>query len=230
MIMKCRVCGEEKDITEFTTDKYKKFGVRRYCKLCNTKKNESYYQSKTAYKRKLHLESNILEGENYHITKAGVVINRTTGNVIKQCLRSGYPYVTIWNSEGHKKMSVHRLLAIAYIPNPENKPFVNHIDGKRDNNSLSNLEWVTSKENAQHAIKTGLFAPKKGVDNPLYGKPSPNRKAVVCTLQDGTELVFGYAKDALLQGYATTVSKVHLCCSGSRKTHNGYTWRFLSDL
>jgi hypothetical protein len=59
--------------------------------------------------------------------------------------------------DGRKQKYYHRYLAQKFIPNPENKPEVNHIDGNKSNYDLSNLEWVTGKENRQHALETGLW-------------------------------------------------------------------------
>lgn len=71
--------------------------------------------------------------------------------------QTNYYQVSFWKDNKGTWLYLHRLLAEHFIKNPLNKPEVNHIDGNRQNNCLSNLEWVTSKENSQHAIKTGLI-------------------------------------------------------------------------
>lgn len=67
--------------------------------------------------------------------------------------KDNYYRVTFWNKEGHKTFSVHRLVAIYFIPNSNNLPWVNHIDGNTYNNDISNLEWCTPTENEIHSIK-----------------------------------------------------------------------------
>ena len=78
--------------------------------------------------------------------------------ILRLNLIKGYAYTTLSNgSRGNKKkLKVHRLVAEAFIPNPHNKPEVNHIDGNKLNNNVDNLEWVTHQENCKHAVKLGL--------------------------------------------------------------------------
>lgn len=68
----------------------------------------------------------------------------------------GYRMYKLSLNTVEKSFLAHRLVAEAFIPNPENKPYINHIDGNPNNNHISNLEWCTPMENVQHAIKTGL--------------------------------------------------------------------------
>lgn len=90
------------------------------------------------------------------------------GRIIKGRLRKflvvrGYFSVNLIDKRTGKstRNSVHRFVAEAFIPNPENKPCVNHIDGNKQNNNVSNLEWCTYKENSEHAFRTGLSKPHK---------------------------------------------------------------------
>lgn len=87
---------------------------------------------------------------NYHVSNTGTVF--LDGKVLHQSNSNGYREVKI-NGE---RVYVHRLVALAFIPNPENKPYVNHLDGDPANNCESNLEWSTAQENAEHAYRTGL--------------------------------------------------------------------------
>ena len=94
----------------------------------------------------------------YMITEQGLVWNkRTKDYMVTYIHNSGYERVLLTNDEGKKQQKlVHRLIAEAFIPNPENKPEVNHINGVKSDNQLHNLEWCTKSENQKHAIKMGL--------------------------------------------------------------------------
>lgn len=90
----------------------------------------------------------IKDYENYSINENGEVRNDKTGKILAVNINvhNGYPFVSLWNGNKCKKATVHRLMAEAFIPNPENKPTVDHKDGNRKNNSLDNLRWATYSE------------------------------------------------------------------------------------
>lgn len=71
---------------------------------------------------------------------------------LKHQNHNAYPYVNLYKNKKSRRFSIHRLIAIHFIPNPENKPQVNHIDEDPANYSISNLEWVTPKENMHHSF------------------------------------------------------------------------------
>lgn len=103
---------------------------------------------------------------NYLIYEDGTVESLLTGKKItKRVGPKGYYQINLCINGKCKTFMFHRLIASAFIENPNNLPCVNHIDGNKLNNELSNLEWVTHKENSQHAVKAGLFHPVKGKDS-----------------------------------------------------------------
>lgn len=84
----------------------------------------------------------------YQINRDGIVMNKRTNRILKCYIDNvGYYQVTLCKDGNPRKFRVHRLLAIAFIPNPNNYPIVDHIDINRQNNNLSNLRWVSSQMN-----------------------------------------------------------------------------------
>ena len=100
------------------------------------------------------MRKQIENSKGYFITHKGTVIN-SKGQVIKASTGStGYAKVTLVKEHGGRLYAnIHRLVAVAFIPNPDDKPYVNHIDGDKLNNHLDNLEWVTPSENMIHACR-----------------------------------------------------------------------------
>ena len=95
--------------------------------------------------------TSIEEFSRYLIYENGDVLNIAKGILMKSRIRFGYKIVDLTNDKGiRKSMRVHRLIGLAYIPNPLNKPCIDHIDQNKSNNHLSNLRWATYAENSQN--------------------------------------------------------------------------------
>lgn len=98
----------------------------------------------------------------YDIYTNGDVYSFKTNKFLKQHVVCGYLSVSLFLNGKNRMFKTHRLVATAFIPNPYNKPQVNHIDGNKLNPDVSNLEWVTASENVLHAFRTGLKQSKIG--------------------------------------------------------------------
>ncbi len=126
------------------------------------------------------------------------------------------------NLNGHKQQKIHRLVAKAFIPNPEIKYAVNHIDGDKYNNTINNLEWCTRSENEQHAylhkLKSAPWKGKTGNKHPLSRKVAQiKNRAVVATFAGTNEA-------HRLTGI--TQSNISGACTGKRKQAGGFQWRY----
>jgi hypothetical protein len=120
--------------------------------------------------------------ENYEINEKGEVFllshyypdHKCYGVLSNRIDRGGYRTVRLSGDKKTHTQFIHRLLACAFISNPENKPFVNHKDGNKLNNTLSNLEWVTHQENVQEAYKQGLNSTAKRIIDTSTGRTYPS--------------------------------------------------------
>lgn len=108
----------------------------------------------------LKVEWKLIEGFDgiYSVSNYGEVRNNKTGKLMKlRKNEKGYLRTNLTKNGNQKSVRVHRLVAQAFIPNPENKPQVNHIDFDKENNCVNNLEWVTNKENTQYSVCNRIF-------------------------------------------------------------------------
>lgn len=131
--------------------------------------------------------------------------HKAGGRMIKPFNRYAYIGIVMSKENKARQYYLHRVVAEAFIPNPDNKPEVNHIDGDKFNNNASNLEWVSHSENGKHAYKIGLRTKRGG---------TPSKKVRVTTL--GFYKDFDSIADAA-NFFGISQSSISRCCSGERK-------------
>jgi len=152
---------------------------------------------------------------NYGVSPCGQVKNRITGRLLKQQPnQDGYLVVGFSQNGQVKTMRVNRLVAILYIPNPNNLPQVNHKDLDKQNNHKSNLEWCTGKENSLHAVANGRKSsrPKRAVYK------------VVPTTRRVLDKYDSVCEAARINGI--NFSNIYSVIRGERLTTGGFCWEF----
>lgn len=153
----------------------------------------------------------------------GTIIRHMEEKILVPSLGGGgYPFVHLHKNRKIKQEYVHRLVAMAFIENPENKPQVNHRDEVKTNNVVENLEWCTSVYNANYGTRI-----QRCVQNHRSYKlgNNPSAKAVFCVELNKT---FDCAKRAEeeLGIWGTSIIKV---CKGKAKTTGGFHWRYANE-
>lgn len=113
-----------------------------------------------------------IEDTEYSVSNLGRIkrqYKNAKERIVKTFSKNSYLAVNLYSHNSIKQFYVHRLVAKSFLPNTENLPQVNHIDGNKENNKVENLEWCTALENQKHKINV-LNKNFKGSNNPMYGK------------------------------------------------------------
>ena len=153
----------------------------------------------------------------YLISNQGDVKNKKTGYIKKPSVgKRGYVVFSMKNEGKFYLRTQHIMLARTFIPNPLNKPYVNHKDGNKQNNSIDNLEWVTGRENLLHARRTGLR------------KSDGDKRTAQYTLDGKLIAIYKSASEAARRlgiGFSgiTSVARGNT----KLKTYKGFIWRYV---
>lgn len=157
----------------------------------------------------------------YHVSNLGRAKRVTTGRILKSGKdRGGYLQVDLCKNGKHKTHRIHRLVAQAFIPNPENKPEVNHIDENKTNNMVSNLEWMTAKENSNHGTRNERMAKAISKSNSI--------PIIATNIKTGesTEL---YGTSECARQLGLNQSNITSVLKGRRETVGGYTFQYKEE-
>ena len=166
------------------------------------------------------LDRTTKNGSGYYIKK---------GKILKKHINNkGYEYVRLKDNKTPNKQYIHRLVAQAFIPNPDNKPQINHKDCNPLNNNVSNLEWCTRKENMSYmsklgrSKKEGIWLAKITYKNMLKGK-----RVAQMDLKNNKIYVYPTIQSVKQNGFLP--GQVCKCCKGIQKKHKGYEWKYYED-
>ena len=139
--------------------------------------------------------------------------------------RDGYVLVNLYKNGISKNLLVHRIVAKAFIPNPNNLSQINHKDGNKQNNRIDNLEWCSAKENITHTYKKlnrNGISPNKG----KFGNDNSNSMITLQYDMNGNLIKKWESKIEASKELNIDAGSISKCCNGERKQAGGYIWKY----
>jgi len=215
------------DIDEsFIRDNYGSMSAREIGEILGVSRELINHRVRSLGLRKTKIPYTPLDGEvlasikgisEYAVSNKSRVVNLKEMTLVKPKIdREGYWKVTLFIDGKRLERRLHRIVAEAFIPNPLNLPFVNHIDGVKTNAEITNLEWVSPKGNAEHASKIGLLA--RGEDSPNAKITEDQAKSILADSINGlsNEQILArhpYATKSIIAKIANRTRWKHLSCT-----------------
>lgn len=160
----------------------------------------------------------------YMVSNLGRVFGLKSKCILKEEIDIwGYYRVTLWKNNKYKHFKIARLVAMAFIPNPNNLPCVNHKDENKANNCVDNLEWCTQEYNNNYGTRVTRAAKKKSIKVAQYTSDFP------CELIKVWNSATEASRELRKQGVKVYDSNINRCCNGQRKTAGGFGWGYWEE-
>lgn len=155
---------------------------------------------------------------------------RWKGRILSQQIVKGYYKTSLYGEHDKKLVSVHRLVALAFLPNPNNYPMINHKDENPLNNNVDNLEWCNASYNVNYGTRIAKYAATRSrVSKGIIPHPEMQKPTAKISLATGEILcVYPSASEAARQ-CGLLESKISLVCNGKRYTTGGYKWQYITQ-
>ena len=159
----------------------------------------------------------------YEVSNLGRIKNTSSGRILSSTIKAGYYHVSLTNSNCRKNCKVHRLVAIAFIPNLENKSEVNHKDKDKLNNKISNLEWMTRKENCLHKSIGLIYKSNKHKSILRIDKDTNDTLEKYVSIELAGEWVYNNNLTTTIHNGRNSIGN---CVNGLSKSAYGFKWEY----
>ncbi len=160
----------------------------------------------------------------YYASTDGEIYSEKTGKILKPSLsKFGYLRVTLRKNKREKhKIMVHRLVALAFIENPDKLPQVNHINENKLDNRVENLEWCSCSYNINYGNRNAKVSAKLREEK----QAAVAKRILQINIEDGTVTKIWNSMREIERELKISHSNIYACCTGKRKTRGGYRWEY----